>query len=404
MGSVEGCDDQESVCSSNEREGDAFPKAFDRDLVTPTNLQKTHTAESTESTVSPQIAESANKSSIDAETKESNAPTTTTTNTTTTTTAAAAEDGDGIATASASATTSTPNTTPGAGHTSTPKTDEKSNSPFDTSELGRELRSLEERRRSLLDHHWAVPSKDRYKIVAQLTHSNEILNMKLYHQSIRNSNSSKSIEDDSIDETTDTISSIPSTSGGIVNSTANNSNALPNITAASIASISIDNENSESNSVKPSCHDSGIDIRDLNLPSILHAKKNYSDADIVLSSDWVPPITIAPTDFCDTPPRGGTSSLGTSLGSDTMIGARKKTSSVSFSVDDNSENQQSHHPHHHSTSSDKTSDKKNKMLKRLSYPLTWVEGLTGDVKPESTESAPNTGDSNQSVFSKVFSR
>lgn len=31
-------DDAESVCSSNEREGDAFPKAFERDLVTPTNL------------------------------------------------------------------------------------------------------------------------------------------------------------------------------------------------------------------------------------------------------------------------------------------------------------------------------------------------------------------------------
>lgn len=49
MGSVEGCDDQESVCSSNDREGDAFPKAFERELVTPTNLQKTHHADSTES-------------------------------------------------------------------------------------------------------------------------------------------------------------------------------------------------------------------------------------------------------------------------------------------------------------------------------------------------------------------
>lgn len=47
-GSVEGCDDQESVCSSNDREGDAFPKAFERELVTPTNLQKAH-ADSTES-------------------------------------------------------------------------------------------------------------------------------------------------------------------------------------------------------------------------------------------------------------------------------------------------------------------------------------------------------------------
>lgn len=44
------------------------------------------------------------------------------------------------------------------------------------------------------------------------------------------------------------------------------------------------------------------------------------------------------------------------------------------------------------------------MLKRLSYPLTWVEGLTGENKSQDAESAPNTGDSNQSVFSKVFSR
>lgn len=49
---MEGCDDQESVCSSNEREGDAFPKAFERDLVTPTNLQKSHAAESIDSAVS----------------------------------------------------------------------------------------------------------------------------------------------------------------------------------------------------------------------------------------------------------------------------------------------------------------------------------------------------------------
>lgn len=152
---------------------------------------------------------------------------------------------------------------------------------------------------------------------------------------------------------------------------------------------------------KQSCHDSGIDIRDPVLPPVVHAKKNYSDADIVLSSDWVPPITIAPTDVHDTPPRPQSSILGATDNTTTV--GRKKTSSVSFSVDENNENQ-----HHHSTSSDKTSDsnKKNKMLKRLSYPLTWVEGLTGEVKSqtESTESAPNTGDSNQSVFSKVFSR
>jgi hypothetical protein len=44
------------------------------------------------------------------------------------------------------------------------------------------------------------------------------------------------------------------------------------------------------------------------------------------------------------------------------------------------------------------------MLKRLSYPLSWVEGLTGEPGKPETESAPTTSDSNQSVFSKVFSR
>ena len=180
--------------------------------------------------------------------------------------------------------------------------------------------------------------------------------------------------------------------------------------AASIASISIEkSDDTDPQLMKQSCHDSGIDIRDPNLPVVLHTKKNYSDADIVLSSDWVPPITIAPTDYTDTPSRTSFDTRltagGTSLTEPTVVG-RKKTSSVSFSVDDNSDSSQQPH----STSSDKTSDnnKKNKMLKRLSYPLTGlIEGLTGDDKPRSdsgAESAPNTGDSNQSVFSKVFSR
>lgn len=186
--------------------------------------------------------------------------------------------------------------------------------------------------------------------------------------------------------------------------------------AASIASISIEKSGDDTDPqlMKQSCHDSGIDIRDPNLPVVLHSKKNYSDADIILSSDWVPPITIAPyTIPTDTTTSSSSSSSrqsydtrltagGTSLTEPTVVG-RKKTSSVSFSVDDNSDSQP------HSTSSDKTSDnnKKNKMLKRLSYPLTGlIEGLTGDDKPrsDSAESAPNTGDSNQSVFSKVFSR
>lgn len=185
--------------------------------------------------------------------------------------------------------------------------------------------------------------------------------------------------------------------------------------AASIASISIEQSGDDTDPqlMKQSCHDSGIDIRDPNLPVVLNSKKNYSDADIILSSDWVPPITIAPyTIPTDTSTSSSRQSFdtrltagGTSLTEPTVVG-RKKTSSVSFSVDDNSDS--SGHQSQ-STSSDKTSDnnKKNKMLKRLSYPLTGlIEGLTGDDKPrnDSAESAPNTGDSNQSVFSKVFSR
>lgn len=38
--SVDCGDDQESICSSHDREGAAFPKAFDRDLVTPTTLNQ----------------------------------------------------------------------------------------------------------------------------------------------------------------------------------------------------------------------------------------------------------------------------------------------------------------------------------------------------------------------------
>jgi hypothetical protein len=79
--------DQESNCSSTERDGDAFPKAFERDLVTPNNFHGDST-------------ESAGK-----ESKED-------------------------------------------------KLDEKD-------EDAHAEKSTEERRKSLLDHHWAIPSKDR---------------------------------------------------------------------------------------------------------------------------------------------------------------------------------------------------------------------------------------------------
>lgn len=144
MGSIEGCDDQESVCSSNDREGDAFPKAFERELVTPTNLQKTHNADSTESdkqtsgnVVDGQAQEIASVN-VDDETKESKNECKTYLKTV----------NEPIfmnffVSVSSNVTTDEIITTPG---------------------LGTGLRTLEERRKSLLDHHWAIPSKDRFVI------------------------------------------------------------------------------------------------------------------------------------------------------------------------------------------------------------------------------------------------
>lgn len=106
---------------------------------------------------------------------------------------------------------------------------------------------------------------------------------------------------------------------------------------------------------KQSCYDSGIDIREP-IPTIqpIPKKTVYSDADIVLSSDWVPPKTIVPTHFSESPPRS--TILGQSLDAG---GARKKTSSVSFSVDD--EAAQQVQVAASAAAGDKQAEKKNKV-------------------------------------------
>ncbi|XP_059217898.1 nuclear receptor coactivator 7 isoform X12 [Stomoxys calcitrans] len=241
--------------------------------------------------------------------------------------------------------------------------------------------TLEERRKSLLDHHWAIPSKDRLCL----------------------SNSRRSSEDEGDNESNTTADS--GARGQEPHSATSSISGIMANLASGVVNAG-DLEQLEQLS-KQSCYDSGIDIRDP-IPNVqpIPKKTVYSDADIVLSSDWVPPKPISSiTPLGESPPR--TSGLDAGA----VAGARKKTSSVSFSVDDNNETAQ---PAQAQTQADKNAaDKKNKMLKRLSYPLTWVEGLTGDGAPVSggsvgksqdTESAPNTGDSNQSVFSKVFSR
>uniref|UniRef100_V5GP38 Oxidation resistance protein 1 n=1 Tax=Anoplophora glabripennis TaxID=217634 RepID=V5GP38_ANOGL len=238
-------DDAESVCSCTEREGDAFPKAFDRDLVTPTNLE-------------------------DAEVQQ---------------------------------------------------------------------RALEERRKSLLDHHWAIPSRDRQSI---------------------------------------------------------DTDEMPVLSAPPVAEEHIDEE--ENSLAKESCHDSGIDIRETSLPPVVPIPtKKYSDADIVLSKEWVPPITIAPTNV--------------SMGNESESPARKKTNSVSFSLDSSSDADMGVTPL--STSNLETKDdvekadtRKNKMLKRLSYPLSWMETLGGEKDDDKPPSHPQSAADvhHSSVFSKVFSR
>ncbi|XP_065172056.1 oxidation resistance protein 1 isoform X4 [Atheta coriaria] len=246
-------DDAESICSCTEREGDAFPKAFERDLVTPTNL--------------------------------------------------------------------------------------------DDSENLTVQRTAEERRKSLLDHHWAIPSRDRASM--------------------------------------DTDELLP--------------------LSASPAPPS-NNDEDEDSLTKQSCHDSGIDIRDTSMPPVvaMPTKKPltqvYSDADVILSNDWVPPLTIAPTHVTNTE---STDSPG-----------RKKTNSVSFSLDSSSEADQSSACLSSSATDKDELDKggesrKNKMLKRLSYPLSWMETLAGEGSKDEPEKTPHPHSADvhhsSSVFSKVFS-
>ncbi|XP_017091191.2 nuclear receptor coactivator 7 isoform X16 [Drosophila bipectinata] len=334
IGSLEIADDQESLCSSTGRDGDAFPKAFDRERVDDSSTEAKDSAKTD-----------------------------------------AQEDEDKKV---------------GLGITDTRTT-------------------LEERRKSLLDHHWAIPSKDRYCL----------------------SNSRRSSEDEGDNESNITVDSgsrvqdphsAASSVSGVPLSQPTAAGASGAVAPAAAASAvgplppsAVDLEHLEQLS-KQSCYDSGIDIREP-IPNVqpIPKKTVYSDADIVLSSEWVPPKTIVPTHFSESPPRS--TILGQSLDAGTAGGARKKTSSVSFSVDDEAA-QQAQAQAAAAAVTDKQADKKNKMLKRLSYPLTWVEGLTGEGgavppaglgsgslnKSADTDSAPNTGDSNQSVFSKVFSR
>ncbi|KAJ8734907.1 hypothetical protein PYW08_014157 [Mythimna loreyi] len=207
--------------------------------------------------------------------------------------------------------------------------------------------STEDRRKSLLDQHWAIPSKDRMSI----------------DQGSEVSSSADACKDESV--------------GGDVE---------PGAGAVADGSEGEAPDDDAQHLVKLSYHDSGIDIRD----PLLHvtpanSKKVYSDADIVLSAEWVPPVCLA----------RGEPPLSAPPHSDAE--RARKPHAVSFSLDNAA------------GKDDAKPDKKNKMLKRLSYPLSWVEGLTGEAagaaQPSHSDSLPTSADShNTSVFSKVFNR
>lgn len=90
-----------------------------------------------------------------------------------------------------------------------------------------------------------------------------------------------------------------------------------------IPAVVEDNEPSSGYLVKQSCHDSGIDIRD---PPVLAVPRKtvYSDADILLSeSDFLPPVPVLP--------------LSSEHLTETVQLRKKKTTSVSFSLEDSKE-------------------------------------------------------------------
>ncbi|XP_052753621.1 nuclear receptor coactivator 7 isoform X22 [Galleria mellonella] len=230
--------------------------------------------------------------------------------------------------------------------------------------------TIEERRKSLLDHHWAIPSKDRMSIDqgSEVSSSTE--------------HKDESGEGGEGGEGAEAAEGSGAEEGG-----------------------DRDERHDAQHLVKLSYHDSGIDIREPLLHvTPINTKKVYSDADIVLSAEWVPPVVVS---------RGEPPLSAPPLGEADR--APRKPAAVSFSLDGGQQHHQQQQQQQHQQQQQKDDankpDKKNKMLKRLSYPLSWVEGLTGEggaPGPQSSqaESLPSSADSHNStsVFSKVFNR
>ncbi|XP_058064528.1 uncharacterized protein LOC131214162, partial [Anopheles bellator] len=176
---------------------------------------------------------------------------------------------------------------------------------------------LEARRRSPLDQHWAIPYKDRLR------------------GNCNHSPSRRPLNDEEAGGGT-TAASCNSTLG--TGPMAGHQVTIPPIIDAGDGQL-----------VKQPCHNSGINIRDPNaatavvdacsgaamppLPTVapIATKNVYSDADVVPSTDWVPPLTAAPTHPHDGSPHSSSSLGCTTQHSSTILstseaGDRKKTS------------------------------------------------------------------------------
>ncbi|XP_048005739.1 nuclear receptor coactivator 7 isoform X3 [Leguminivora glycinivorella] len=272
--------------------------------------------------------------------------------------------------------------------------------------------STEERRKSLLDHHWAIPSKDRMSI-DQGSESDDVFQVS--SSADQKEEGAEGAEGGSAagaeaDEAADDAGPQPADALHLVKLSYHDSgidirDPLLHVTPAKSKKVRHTHDpyhdeyyheietiyESADEHEHPLC-DVRYEAKFLSCFAVHHDSDTtpydshdevYSDADIVLSADWVPPVCL---------PRSEPPLSAPPLGEAER--APRKPAAVSFSLDGNNQKEDANKP-----------DKKNKMLKRLSYPLSWVEGLTGEG------GAPGTGDSlsaadthTTSVFSKVFNR
>ncbi|XP_067014093.2 oxidation resistance protein 1 isoform X2 [Anabrus simplex] len=253
--------------------------------------------------------------------------------------------------------------------------------------------AVEERRRSVLDHHWAVPSMDRGSTDKADGEGDEA------EQQGRSSQLVKSSCHDSGIDIRDAGVGDHAAPGAGTGHLPVNVDEVPSKPSKE-AKLPIEDDGDRT----PQAGGDGED-EDEEEEIIVPTKKVFSDADIILApkTEWVPPITTYNGNSLDT----------TTL---TDGGSRKKTSSVSFSLESNpeSEGKDSGEDSQKGDDLDRQESRKNKMLKRLSYPLAWMEGLTGEKDEKDvlvglpsqtpTHPPPSADGHHGSVFSKVFSR